>query len=90
MDDENGKFISDPNLRFLHPYPATKIMFIPDKEGARPDLLASTGDFLRIWQIKEEKVQLLKLLNNVSLSKRISYAKSLQLMQCRFCNLLCP
>ena len=42
-------------------------MFIPDKECARPDLIASTGDFLRIWQIKEDKVQLLKLLNNVRL-----------------------
>lgn len=43
-------------------------MFMPDKEGAQPDLLATTGDYLRIWQLKETGVELVKLLNNVSLS----------------------
>ena len=66
VDDENGKFISDPNLTFAHPFPPTKLMFIPDKECAKPDLIASTGDFLRIWAVKEDRVQLCKLLNNVS------------------------
>ena len=65
MDDETGKFSSDPKLTFQHPYPPTKIMFIPDKEGSRPDLLATTGDFLRIWQVSDDGVQLHKLLNNV-------------------------
>ncbi len=65
MDDETGKFSSDPKLTFKHPYPPTKIMFIPDKEGTRPDLLATTGDFLRIWQVGEDSVQMHKLLNNV-------------------------
>ena len=41
-------------------------MFMPDKEGAQPDLLATTGDYLRIWQLKEDGTQLVKLLNNVS------------------------
>lgn len=68
MDDDNGRFISDPQLRFTHPYPATKLMFIPDKECVHPDLIATTGDYLRIWQVKEDEVQLLKLLNNVSVS----------------------
>ena len=66
MDDDTGKFSSDPQLRFKHPYPATKLMFIPDKECVHPDLIATTGDYLRIWQVKEDEVQLLKLLNNVS------------------------
>ena len=65
VDDETGKFSSDPKLTFKHPYPPTKIMFIPDKEGSRPDLLATTGDFLRIWQVGEDSVQMHKLLNNV-------------------------
>ncbi|KAK9803873.1 hypothetical protein WJX72_001200 [[Myrmecia] bisecta] len=64
LDDENGTFSSDPNLTFQHPYPATKIMFIPDKECTRPDLLATTGDFLRIWQLTDDGVVLTKLLNN--------------------------
>lgn len=65
VDDETGEFMSDPSLTFGHPYPTTKIMFIPDKDCLHPDLLATTGDYLRIWQVKEDSVQLLKLLNNV-------------------------
>ena len=68
MDDETGKFSSDSQLQFQHPYPATKIMFIPDKEGNCPDLVATTGDYLRIWQLTEEGTTLQKLLNNVRLS----------------------
>ena len=40
---------------------------LQDKEGTRPDLLATTGEFLRIWQVGEEGVTLERLLNNVSL-----------------------
>ncbi len=66
VDDEAGTFSSDPRFTFQHPYPATKVMFIPDKDCTRPDLLATTGDFLRIWHVGEDGVQLQKLLNNVS------------------------
>ncbi len=68
VDDASCKFTSDGQLAFQHPYPPTKIMFMPDKEGAQPDLLATTGDYLRIWQLKESGTQLIKLLNNVGLS----------------------
>lgn len=64
LDDERGILSSDPNLTFKHEYPPTKLMFIPDKEGTRPDLLATTGEFLRIWQIGEDSVRLELLLNN--------------------------
>ncbi|EIE18030.1 WD40 repeat-like protein [Coccomyxa subellipsoidea C-169] len=64
LDDATCKFTSDAQLAFQHPYPPTKIMFMPDKEGAQPDLLATTGDYLRIWQLKEDGTQLVKLLNN--------------------------
>ena len=66
MDDATFKFTADAQQTFQHPYPATKIMFMPDKEGAQPDLLATTGDYLRIWQLSEEGATLVKLLNNVS------------------------
>lgn len=72
VDDETGKFSSDPKLTFQHPYPPTKIMFMPDKEGAQPDLLATTGDYLRIWKVEEDGVQLHKLLNNVRLRPSVS------------------
>ena len=68
VDDETGKFSSDSQLQFQHPYPPTKIMFIPDKECNCPDLVATTGDYLRIWQLTEEGTTLQKLLNNVSSS----------------------
>ena len=51
LDDETGEFKADPLLSFDHPYPPTKLMFIPDKECQKPDLLATTGDYLRIWQV---------------------------------------
>ncbi|KAG0563425.1 hypothetical protein M758_8G029200 [Ceratodon purpureus] len=64
LDDDSGKFYANPKLAFDHPYPATKIMFIPDKESEKPDLMATTGDNLRIWQIHEDKVELKSVLNN--------------------------
>jgi len=38
---------------FDHPYPTTKLAFIPDRTGTREDLLATTGDYLRIWKIND-------------------------------------
>eukprot|EP00802_Teleaulax_amphioxeia_P014825 Tamp_14904.p1 GENE.Tamp_14904~~Tamp_14904.p1 ORF type:complete len:340 (-),score=49.05 Tamp_14904:424-1443(-) len=64
LDDEKGVF--KESACFDHPYPTTKIMWVPDKVGDRPDLLATTGDYLRIWQVEEsgKDVKMLKLLNN--------------------------
>ncbi|KAH8941274.1 hypothetical protein BDL97_14G028800 [Sphagnum fallax] len=64
LDDETCDFKADPKLSFDHPYPTTKIMFIPDKDCQKPDLLATTGDFLRIWQVHDDRVELKSLLNN--------------------------
>lgn len=36
---------------FSHPYPPTKVAWIPDDVGTREDLLATTGDYLRVWRI---------------------------------------
>jgi WD repeat-containing protein 68 len=64
LNDETGHFFVDPKLTVQHPYPPTKIMFIPDKECQKPDLMATTGDFLRIWQINEDGIEMKSLLNN--------------------------
>ena len=64
LDEETGTFPAEPTHSFTHPYPCTKIMFIPDKEGTHEDLVATTGDYLRVWNIKEDGVQLKSLLNN--------------------------
>ena len=36
---------------FDHPYPCTKIMWIPDPKAVYPDLLATSGDYLRLWRV---------------------------------------
>lgn len=65
LHEESGKFQTTGS--FVHPYPTTKIMFIPDKTGAREDLLATTGDYLRLWKIGQEgePIKMACLLNNV-------------------------
>mmetsp|Transcript_10693 Transcript_10693/g.35356 ORF Transcript_10693/g.35356 Transcript_10693/m.35356 type:complete len:340 (-) Transcript_10693:278-1297(-) len=64
LDVENGSFPPAPTHSFTHPYPCTKIMFVPDTTGTMEDLVATTGDYLRIWHIKEDGVELRSLLNN--------------------------
>lgn len=49
---------------FEHPYPTTKIQWIPDKSGSRSDLLGTTGDYMRLWEVHEKRVELKCLLNN--------------------------
>eukprot|EP01031_Cornospumella_fuschlensis_P028469 gene28469-34366_t len=53
--------------QFDHPYPATKVQFAPAKHitpGAA-DLIATTGDYLRLWSLSEDnQVTMHKLLNN--------------------------
>lgn len=54
---------------FDHPYPCTKLMWSPDIRLGASDLLATTGDYLRIWSVTEDatgnmQVQKEALLNN--------------------------
>lgn len=52
---------------FDHPYPCTKLLWSPDRSTQSKDLLATTGDYLRLWSIPEsESIQPKKevLLNN--------------------------
>jgi len=40
---------------FDHPYPCTKILWSPDtRSGGARDLLATTGDYLRIWNVTDD------------------------------------
>eukprot|EP00667_Euglena_gracilis_P012023 EG_transcript_12326 len=36
---------------FAHLYPPTKVLFLPDATASGPDLLATTGDCLRLWEV---------------------------------------
>ena len=53
-----------------HPYPATKIMWAPKKfhtsmdVGVDQDLLATTGDYLRLWDVDGHKCELKTALMN--------------------------
>mgnify|MGYP002715621066 CR=1 FL=1 len=65
LDEDSSDFI--PKSTFEHPYPTTKIMWIPDAKGIYPDLLATSGDYLRIWKCTDtQETRLECLLNNVS------------------------
>ncbi|XP_039132910.1 WD repeat-containing protein LWD1-like [Dioscorea cayenensis subsp. rotundata] len=63
LDDATGDIRSDSALSFEHPYPPTKTMFVPDRDCVRPDLLATSADFLRLWSIHDDHVELKALLN---------------------------
>jgi hypothetical protein len=34
-----------------HSFPPTKIAWVPDRSGKLPDLLATVGDYLRLWEV---------------------------------------
>uniref|UniRef100_A0A3Q3QE73 Uncharacterized protein n=1 Tax=Monopterus albus TaxID=43700 RepID=A0A3Q3QE73_MONAL len=62
LEEESSEFVC--RNTFDHPYPTTKIMLIPDTKGAYPDLLATSGDYLRIWRVSDTETCLECLLNN--------------------------
>jgi WD repeat-containing protein 68 len=62
LNEETGRFT--PKAMFEHPYPTTKIMWAPVKANLDQDLLATTGDYLRLWRVADDGVQQKALLNN--------------------------
>ncbi|CAG2174178.1 unnamed protein product [Oppiella nova] len=62
LDEESSEFCAVST--FDHPYPTTKIMWIPDSKGHFPDLLATSGDYLRVWRAGDNETRLECLLNN--------------------------
>ena len=68
------RFHADPRFSFPHPYPTTKIMFMPSSDTSKQDMIATCGDYLRIWPINEEGVNVNEaiLLSNV----RVAYSNT--------------
>lgn len=62
LDEDTSEFTAKST--FDHPYPTTKIMWIPDAKGVFPDLLATSGDYLRVWRVSDNDTRLECLLNN--------------------------
>lgn len=57
-----------PSLSFDHPYPPTKLLFHPSPSAPK-NILASSGDFLRLWEVKDGSVEPLSTLNNSNTSE---------------------
>ena len=56
-------------ITFEHNYPPTKILFSPDESGSGSDLLATSGENLKVWEILDNQTVRLKLdLKNVLLT----------------------
>jgi WD repeat-containing protein 68 len=51
-----------------HGYPPTKVMWAPTTKPEFPDLIASTGDSLRIWEVSEDGIKTKCTLNSVYFS----------------------
>jgi WD repeat-containing protein 68 len=69
--DEQGNGYFQHKTEFDHPYPATKVMWAPAKHALMEsaDLLATTGDYLRLWSSSygdesDNRVEMKALLNN--------------------------
>ena len=68
LDEDRGEFILRGS--FDHPYPTTKILWAPEALAREKDLLATTGDYLRLWQImpgdsEAKEITPVGLFNNV-------------------------
>ena len=60
-----------PSLSFDHPYPPTKLMFHPiatssssSPSNPNPNLLASSDDFICLWDLRNHSIEPLCVLNN--------------------------
>ncbi|KAI4300512.1 hypothetical protein L6164_033882 [Bauhinia variegata] len=62
-------FTTDPRLVFDHPYAPTNLMFFPSEDTGNPDIVATSGDYLRLWEIHEERIELKSLLNGNKFSE---------------------
>ena len=45
----------EKKCELAHSYPATKIMWIPTFDSTKPDVVATSGDCLRIWRIEDNQ-----------------------------------
>lgn len=64
--DSNSNSVFRKLCSFEHPYPATKVMWAPAKHNlTSKDLLATTGDYLRVWTLDtDNQIEMKGVLNN--------------------------
>jgi WD repeat-containing protein 68 len=51
-EDPNEDFVC--STTFEHNFPATKVAWLPDQSTSHPDLLATSSDHLRLWEVDEQ------------------------------------
>ncbi|XP_049396191.1 protein TRANSPARENT TESTA GLABRA 1-like [Solanum stenotomum] len=66
FDEDTRTLKPVPNLSFEHPYPPTKLMFHPNPSASLKtnDILASSGDYLRLWDVTDTSIEPLFTLSN--------------------------
>nr|QLF96266.1 WD40 protein [Morus alba] len=69
FDAETLTLTPHPELSFDHPYPPTKLMFHPSSVQKSFDVLASSGDYLRLWEIRDTSIEPISVLNNSKTSE---------------------
>ncbi|PPR84744.1 hypothetical protein GOBAR_AA35971 [Gossypium barbadense] len=72
FDPESLTLTTHPSLSFDHPYPPTKLMFQPHRKSpfsSSSDLLASSGDYLRLWEVGHSSIELISILDNSKTSE---------------------
>lgn len=72
FDEDNLSVKPVPGLSFDHPYPPTKLMFHPKPAASllkSTDLLASSGDYLRLYEVRDSSIELVYTLNNSKTSE---------------------
>jgi len=62
LDEEKDEFVLRASLE--HPYPTTKVQWAPEPLCAARDLLATSGDYLRLWAVGDGAVAQEAVLKN--------------------------
>ncbi|KAK3445716.1 protein TRANSPARENT TESTA GLABRA 1 [Eucalyptus grandis] len=70
FDPDSLSIKTHQGLSFDHPYPPTKLMFHPPSSNpSKSDLLASSGDYLRLWEVRESSIEPVAVFNNSKTSE---------------------
>lgn len=82
FNNDTSDFTTDSRLVFDHPYAPTNLMFFPSEDTANPDLIATSGDYLRLWEIHDDRIELKALLNSNKSSEFNSAITSFDWIEC--------
>lgn len=53
MNEASGRL--EKKFHFQHKFPPTKILWHPSESVTNPDILVTSGDILRLWQIEDNE-----------------------------------